>query len=394
MEKAEKLMYACWLACVPGVGNRTIEKLLALCGDEREIYCAGEEAWKQVLSVRQLEQICEFARRMEPEQLYQDIVSKGIKFVMSEDEDYPERLHKIPDPPYALFVKGQLPVNDKPSVAVVGARDCSEYGSFVAAGIGRMLGENDIQVISGMARGIDGICQRAALEAGGNSFGVLGSGVDVCYPMSNRELYESLCEVGGVLSAYPPGTEARPGNFPPRNRIVSGLSDVLIVVEARSKSGTLITVDMALEQGKDVYVVPGRITDRLSDGCNMLIKQGAEIFLSPEDFLKELWERWSCKPVGAGEGAVRGKKVPKKGEQVTCGGKLLQWRPAVGVENLSQERKAVYAVLEFDPVTPQQIQEKLEVKYPLSKVISLLMGLCVEGLAHQISPGYFVRKRE
>lgn len=393
MEKSEKLMYACWLACVPGVGNRTIEKLLVLCGNEKEIYCAGEGVWKQVLSVRQLEQMCEFARRTEPEQLYHDIVSKGIKCIMSEDEGYPERLRKIPDAPYALFVKGQLPVNNKPSVAVVGARDCSEYGSFVAAGIGRMLGENDIQVISGMARGIDGICQRAAVEAGGSSFGVLGSGVDVCYPMSNRELYESLCEMGGVLSAYPPGTEAKPGNFPPRNRIVSGLSDVLIVVEARAKSGTLITVDMALEQGKDVYVVPGRITDRLSDGCNMLIKQGAEIFMSPEDFLKELWERWSYKPVGDEKEIVRRKKTPKD-EYMGDGGKLLQWRPAVGVENLSQERKAVYAVLGFDPVTPQQVQEKLEVKYPVSKIISLLMGLCVEGLVQQISPGYFVRKHD
>lgn len=394
MEKEERQIYACWLACAPGVGNRTIEKLLALCGDEKEIYNAGEGVWKQVMNARQLEQMCEFARMREPEHLYQEIISKGIGFVMREDAGYPKRLHKIPDPPYALFVKGQLPAGDKPSVAVVGARDCSEYGSYVAAGIGRLLGENDIQVISGMARGIDGICQRAALEAGGSSFGVLGSGVDVCYPISNRELYDNLCVAGGVMSAYPPGTEAKPGNFPPRNRIVSGLSDVLIVVEARSKSGTLITVDMALEQGKDIYVVPGRITDRLSDGCNRLIKQGAEIFMSPEEFLKELWEHWSCISEGDEKEGIKREVIIKGKSAKTEAGKLLQWRPAVGVNGLSQERKAVYAVLDFDPITPEQIQEKLPVKYPLSKVISLLMGLCVEGLVQQISPGYFVRKKD
>lgn len=392
MQKEEKRIYACWLACVPGVGNRTIEKLLALCGDEKIVYCAGEKVWREVLTERQLEQMREFAVREEPERLYQRIRQDGIRFVMRGEKEYPARLERIPDPPYALYVKGRLPVDDKPAVAVVGARDCSEYGSFVATGVGDMLGQNDIQVISGMARGVDGICQRAALQAGGSSFGVLGCGVDVCYPSSNRELYEDLCELGGVMSAYPPGTEARPGNFPPRNRIVSGLCDVLIVVEARAKSGTLITVDMALEQGKDVYVVPGRITDRLSDGCNKLVKQGAEVFLAPEDFLKELWERWRCKPVGDMGNTWLGQRVVKEQRQEECGGKLLQWRPASGVEGLSQERKAIYAALDFDPVTPEQIQEKLEVKYPLPKLMSLLMGLCAEGLVQQISPGHFVRK--
>ena len=395
MEKEEKRIYACWLACVPGIGNRTIDKLLTLCRNEKDVYCAGEKVWKEVLTERQLVQMKDFAVREEPECLYRRIRQDGIRFIMRGDEEYPERLERIPDPPYALYVKGRLPVDDKPSVAVVGARDCSEYGSFVATGIGEMLGQNDIQVISGMARGIDGISQRAALQVGGSSYGVLGCGVDVCYPPSNRELYEDLCELGGVMSAYPPGTEARPGNFPPRNRIVSGLCDVLIVVEARAKSGTLITVDMALEQGKDVYVVPGRITDRLSDGCNKLVKQGAEVFLTPEDFIDELWERWSCNPVGnEGSEALKQEDGKKRIRESNSGksGKLLQWRPVNGVEGLSKERKAVYEVLDFDPVTPEQIQEKLEVKYPLPKLMSMLIGLCTEGLVQQISPGYFVRR--
>lgn len=392
MEMDEKRIYSCWLTCVPGIGNRTIDKLVTLCGDAKAVYYAGENVWREALTERQLVQMRDFAVREEPERLYQRIRQDGIRFIMRGDEEYPARLEKIPDSPYALYVKGKLPVDDKPSVAVVGARDCSEYGSFVATGIGDMLGQNDIQVISGMARGIDGICQRAALQAGGSSYGVLGCGVDVCYPPSNRELYEDLCELGGVMSAYPPGTEARPGNFPPRNRIVSGLCDVLIVVEARAKSGTLITVDMALEQGKDVYVVPGRITDRLSDGCNKLMKQGAEVFLAPEDFLKELWERWSCNPVGGSGNETLRQRVTKELSQEPCSGKLLQWRPVNGLEGLSRERKAVYEALDFEPVTPEQIQEKLEVKYPLPKLMSMLIGLCTEGLVQQISPGYFVRR--
>lgn len=375
----EKRIYACWLSGVPGIGSRTIEKLLMLCGDERSVYFAGEEVWRQVLTARQLEQMVQAVREKEPERLYAELVEKEIGFVLREDNNYPARLKKIPDPPYALYVKGGMPGTDKPSVAVVGARDCSEYGGFVAAAVGELLGANDIQVISGMARGIDGISQRAALEAGGSSYGVLGCGVDVCYPPSNRRLYDELCEKGGVLSAYPPGTEARPGNFPPRNRIVSGLADILIVVEARSKSGTLITVDMALEQGKDVYVVPGRITDRLSDGCNKLLKQGAEVFLSPEDFLKEVWERWSHAPVG---------------DDTECETQVLQWRPAAGAEGLDGVHREIYDALGFDPMTPGQLQDKLSEQHSLPKLMSLLMGLCARGLVVQISPGHFVRKSE
>lgn len=186
-----------------------------------------------------------------------------------------------------FFYKGRLPKDTIPSVAVIGARECSEYGRYVAEELGRYLGTHRIQVISGMARGIDGISQQAALSAGGTSYGVLGCGVDICYPSQNRRLYEELGREGGLLSTYAPGIRAMPAYFPPRNRIVSGLSDALIVIEARQKSGTLITVDMALEQGRDVYVVPGRITDRLSDGCNRLLNQGAGVMLSPEQFLEE-----------------------------------------------------------------------------------------------------------
>ena len=141
-------------------------------------------------------------------------------------------------------------------------------------------------MVSGMARGIDGIAQKAALEAGGASFAVLGCGVDICYPEENRELYDRLLQEGGILSEYPPGMPPEPKLFPPRNRIISGLSDLVLVIEARKKSGTLITVDMALEQGREVYALPGRVSDKLSDGCNRLIRQGAGVATCPEDILE------------------------------------------------------------------------------------------------------------
>ena len=218
--------------------------------------------------------------------------------ILLTDREYPRRLLEIPQAPKQLYVRGKLPEEGVPSVAVIGARDCSYYGQEVAKRLGRLFGENGIQVISGMARGIDGIGQQAALQAGGSSFAVLGCGADICYPRQNQDLYDRLCKQGGVISEYEWGTPPRAGYFPPRNRIVSGLADAVIVVEARKKSGTLITVDMALEQGKEVYAVPGRLVDDLSSGCNYLIKNGAGILLDMEEFMEELWKQYRLKRGG------------------------------------------------------------------------------------------------
>lgn len=218
--------------------------------------------------------------------------------ILLTDREYPRRLLEIPQAPKQLYVRGKLPEEGVPSVAVIGARDCSYYGQEVAKRLGKLFGENGIQVISGMARGIDGIGQQAALQAGGSSFAVLGCGADICYPRQNQDLYDRLCKQGGVISEYEWGTPPRAGYFPPRNRIVSGLADAVIVVEARKKSGTLITVDMALEQGKEVYAVPGRLVDDLSSGCNYLIKNGAGILLDMEEFMEELWKQYRLKRGG------------------------------------------------------------------------------------------------
>ena len=222
---------------------------------------------------------------------------KGILFYPEYHPHYPAKLLSIPARPFGIFVKGKLPDVRQRSLAIVGARDCSEYGQYVARHFAEKMAQNGVAVISGLARGIDGIAQRAAMEAGGESFGVLGSGADICYPKSNEKLYRMCMERGGILSTYLPGTPPTPNLFPPRNRIISGLSDGILIIEAREKSGTIITADLALEQGKDVFVIPGRVTDRLSDGCNSLIRQGASLIQSPEQLLEELHIGYGKVPV-------------------------------------------------------------------------------------------------
>lgn len=373
--------YAYWLCNLPGVGNRTITKLLESCGGTAEqVYHAPVEMWEKVLNAGQFERMKELTEKWKLEEEYQKMEAQGIRFLLREEEGYPERLRKIPDAPYGVFYKGKLPEENSLSVAMIGARDCSQYGSFVAAELGKYLAGQGVQIISGMARGIDGISQEAALQAGGLSFGVLGCGVDICYPAQNRKLYERLLAQGGVLSVHPPGTEARAQNFPPRNRIVSGLADVVVVIEARNKSGTLITVDMALEQGKDVYVVPGRITDRLSDGCNSLIRQGAGVILSPSDFYKEILTGWE-------ERKGMCKEEKSGGGQASAGGGMEE------EQRVSPQLQQVYHVLDLYPQSLEQILSKLPDSFNHLQVNTSLIRLCVEGVAIQLSPGYFCRKQ-
>lgn len=289
----EEKVAAYQMANISGIGNKSIFKLLEYAGNIKDALHLQEKEVYEVLDVRNAKAFLkgrELETSITEERLKQE---QGISFVSFISPEYPKRLRNIPEPPFALYVKGGLPEETRPSVAVIGARACSEYGRTVAGFFGRQLGKAGIQIISGMARGIDGIAQRGALESNGKTFAVLGCGVDVCYPRENNDLYVRLQEQGGVISEYVPGTEAQSKLFPPRNRIISGLSDLILVIEARKRSGTYITVLQALEQGKEVYAVPGRITDSLSDGCNYLLSQGAGVAISTESIVEALSERYT-----------------------------------------------------------------------------------------------------
>ena len=226
-----------------------------------------------------------------------------------------------------------------------------------------LLAEQNIDIISGLARGVDGAGQRGALNAGGRSYGVLGSGADVCYPKENRGLYEDLQKRGGVLSELPPGTPPLPQHFPARNRIISALSDIVLVIEAKDRSGSLITADQALELGKEVYALPGPVDSSLSRGCNRLIKQGAGILLSPEDLLEELHicSRESIK-----------KKLKNK---------IM----------LETSEELVYSRLGFYPKSIGQLAEETHIE--ISKLINQLVTLEVKGYIQEISKNYYIKKR-
>ena len=251
-------------------------------------YFLNEKEFNKVLHVKEavknnLDNLLNDAR-----EYFENNIRMEISWTTILRDDYPDKLLNLPDPPIIIYYKGHLPLRLLPSVAVIGARECSEYGEEAAKLIAGELAERGVQIISGMARGIDGIAQKSAIDAKGNTYGILGSGPDIIYPRENNWLYWRIISHGGILSEYPPGTKPDKYRFPERNSIISGLADVVLVVEARKKSGTYITVNQALEQGKEVFAVPGRINDALSEGCNELIATGAGVAYSSSVIIDSL----------------------------------------------------------------------------------------------------------
>ncbi len=384
MEKDKIFQF--WLHHLPGVGDRTIERLLGRFGSPKEVYNAGQTALKEVLGNARALSVLEFRKTFQLQRAYEEMLDKKIVFCTKEDESYPQRLREITHPPYGLYCLGNLPENQRPAAAIIGARECSEYGRAMAEAFAGRLGGAGVSIISGMARGIDGIGQQAVLAKGGKTYAVLGCGVDVCYPASNRRLYEEITEKGGgILSVFPPGTAPLKQHFPERNRIVAGLSDLVLVVEARQKSGTWITVDMALEQGKNVYAVPGRLTDRLNDGCNLLIRQGAGIALSPDDILAELM-------------VIRNRNSGQKGEKKEKTKAKEKSAAKTGTDMTDKEAAKAEGILRFLDYHPKSVDEILEgmqkagIKTGLPLLLNELINLCMEGRAEQVTGNYFIRK--
>lgn len=284
------MKYQYWLANIRGIGNHNIHRLLQAVDCAEELYFLKEEQIEKIpgISLRKVHALVESRKTWDLDAELMKLSEKGIDFWSEEMPHFPEALKTIADAPYAIYVKGRFPPPDSFNVAVVGARTCSPYGRNAARELGKKLASAGIGVVSGMALGIDAYSHWGAIEGKGDTFAVLGSGVDVCYPASNKALYDKILEQGGIISEYPPGTQPVAKLFPARNRIISAISKLVVVVEARERSGSLITADYALEQGKDIYAVPGGIYDSLSRGCNELIRQGAGIISDVDTFLEEL----------------------------------------------------------------------------------------------------------
>ena len=280
----EPKVYQYWFANLKGIGIVKTEALLTRFEHAKGVYEASERELLQVVQLREKEvkQILLSRQNWDLSMEWNKFKRRKIQFITKEMDSYPSRLRNIYRAPYALYVRGKLPTETGVTAAIVGARVCTEYGRKMAYELSERLAKAGVEVISGLANGIDTSGHSGALAAEGKTFAVLGCGVDICYPACNCEIYQKIWKTGGILSEYPPGVEPKAGLFPERNRIISGLSDLVVIMEAREKSGSLITADFAMEQGKDVYALPGRVTDTLSAGCNRLIRQGAGIILSVE----------------------------------------------------------------------------------------------------------------
>lgn len=357
----EEKMLRFWLGTIDGIGIERTKKLLAECKGFRGVFEAGEEKLGKIRGLGEKEVSCilKSRRKGDYRKEWERLYTEGIGYYSYFGEEYPERLRHIYRPPKHLYVKGRLPNPARPAIGIVGARDCSCYGRDMARLFGYRLAEAGVQIISGMAKGIDGWAHRGALESGGQTFAVLGCGVEVCYPAVHRWMYERIPEKGGIISEFAPKLPASPRFFPIRNRIISGLSDGILIVEARERSGSLITADAALEQGRDVFVIPGRIGDELSIGCNRLIRQGAVPVESPKDILEYYEVEYT-------------NNIEEKRQQ----GK-------------TDEENCILKAVRSAPTHIGQIL--LETNKKETEVMKALLSLEKKGEIREISRGYFIR---
>lgn len=381
------MIYEYWLASIKALSDRKKRMLREECGSGKEIYYIEEKRlfYPKCFSEKDRETIKQAKREIGLETRYRELEVQKIRFIPYFDAAYPGRLNQLSDPPYALYVKGELPGEDQISASIVGARRCTYYGEAEALEYGEALARAGIQVISGMARGIDGAGHRGALNGGGRTYAVLGCGVDICYPREHIGLYMDIQEAGGVISELCPGDPPLPFQFPKRNRIISGLSDVILVIEAKERSGSLITADLALEQGKDVYALPGPVTSPLSEGCHRLIRQGAGILISPADLLEEL--------------NLQSKKLPAP----PCG-KLPAPEPADVIGDpkackntdknkivLETQEKLVYSCLDLFPKSADELIQRTGMSP--GELLQVLTALEIDGCIKEISKNYYIRVR-
>lgn len=281
--------YWVWLSSLEGIGPVKAKKLLNTYQHPGIIYNLTESELRQnrQLTPRNIEELLNVEKRERVNTINSLMIKNDIKLVTVFDSNYPERLRQIYDPPVTLYYRGKFRLSEF-SIAVVGARRTTNYGAFSARKLSYELGLRGVQVVSGLARGIDSIAHEGCLDAGGKTVAVLGCGLDSIYPPENNKLLENILKSDGlILSEYPPGMPPLQHNFPARNRIISGISSGVLVVEAAKRSGSLITANFALEQGREVFAVPGNIDCAYSRGTNQLIREGAKIVLGVEDILEE-----------------------------------------------------------------------------------------------------------
>ncbi len=358
------------LALAPGIGPVRLRALLDACGTPDGAFSAPFAllgavpgfSRAAVTSVRA-------ARRADGEEILRRTAALGGAVLTPFDPLFPAALHHIPDAPALLFLTGDQGLLERPAVAIVGSRDHSAYGATVCRLVAARAAEAGVVVVSGMARGLDAVAHEAALEVGGASIGVLGNGLGIIYPSANRALYDRMRSHGLLLTEFGPGERPNAGSFPRRNRLISGLARVTVVIEAAAGSGTMITVASALDQGREVMAVPGAITSPVSVGTNRLIRDGATPLLEPDDllaFFPEAILTRPARPIADGGGAA----VPL---------------PA----DLTPDERSIAELLRAEPLHLDAIAE-LSAR-PMAAVLATLSSLEVRGVVHQ-APGRIFRR--
>jgi DNA processing protein len=365
LPKVAETDLARWVALsrVQGLGCVSFKKLAGHFGDPTEALSASTAALAEIpgLDPSVIDGLRNFSAWDEAEKEIIRAENAAVKIVPFTDSSYPARLRMIPDPPPLLYLKGEIRREDEKAVAVVGSRSTSDYGRRVARDLCRGLASLGFTVVSGMARGIDGTAHETSLNAGGRTIAVLGSGVDRVYPAEHDKLYRRISENGGVISEFPMGTRPLAFNFPARNRVISGLSLGVVVVEATEKSGSLITAALALEQGREVFAVPGEVGASRSRGAHRLIRQGAKLVETVDDIMEE----------------IAPQLLARSGKAVSAPRRTLP-------QNLGVEFQKIFALFEERPL---QIDEIIESSgYSPSRVSEILLELELQEYIRQL-PG-------
>jgi DNA processing protein len=359
--------HAPWLALahVKGLGCVSFKKLVAHFGDPTMAFSAAPSELAAIdgLQREAIDGLIGFSQWPEVEHELKRIRSAGVTLVRYTDTEYPARLRTISDPPPLLYVKGALSPIDERAMAIVGSRSASDYGRRVARDLARGLASYGFTVISGLARGIDGMAHETALNSGGRTIAVLGSGVERAYPPEHDKLYQRIAEHGAVISELPIGTKPMAFNFPARNRLISGLSLGVVVVEATEKSGSLITASLAIDQGREVFAVPGEVGSSRSRGAHRLIRQGAKLVETVDDILEEIAPQLPRQSVAATKHDAR--RLP---------------------QNSSAAIQKVFAMLQERSLQVDEIIERSGL-VP-AEVLGILLDLELQGYLRQL-PGKF-----
>lgn len=357
----EQVKYWVGFNKVPGIGPMRLKLILEALGSIEEAWHASTDELRNIgLGQKTIEEFVRIRSELDLDEEINRIHSYGFKVISWESDKYPVRLKEIDSPPPVLYCWGDFDPNDRWAVSIVGTRRMSAYGEAVTQELSSALAMNGITVISGMARGIDGVAHRTALENGGRTIAVLGSGLDYLYPPEHRQLAKEISENGVVATDYPLGTRPEARNFPPRNRIISGLGLVVVIVEAGEGSGALITAHFALDQGREVFAVPGKIHSRTSVGTNQLIRDGAIPFLSVEDVLEAL-----------------------NFDVIVRQEVINEFMPEDEVERM------VYEKLSFEPIHVDAIRAACGL--PVSKITASLAMLELKGRARQIGGMQYIK---